>query len=114
MFTPAQVRDLERFSARPLHDRDELQPLCFHLVPEKAIQGPAVPLIGGVDRTQDVELGSVLTQESPSLHHAVKRAPLTTIHAILIVKLTRPVDTQAHKEIVFLEKGAPLVIEKHP
>src|SRR6266478_2828886 len=114
MFTPAQVGDLERFSVSTLHDGDELQPFCFHLVPEKAIQGPAVLLIGGVDRAQDVEIDSMLTQECPSLHHAVKRAPLTTIHAILIVKLTRPVDTQAHKEVVFLEKSAPLIVEEDP
>ena len=44
-------------------------------------------------------------------HHLIERTSAAFVHAINIVQVLRPIDTQANKEIVLLEKSTPFVIE---
>ena len=99
-------------SAGALDDRDELYPLCVHLVAEEAIDRAAVFLVGGVDRAQYVEVDSVLAQEPPALHHLVEGALFAAVDTVGVVELARAVDAQADQKVVFLEEGAPVIVEK--
>ena len=112
LLAPAQVRDIDRVCAGALDDRDELHPLCPHLVAEETVNRASVLLVGGVDRTKDVEVDIVLAKVAPAFHHLVKCSLLPAIEPVGVMNLAWTVAAEADKEIVFLEKCAPLVIKQ--
>src|SRR5271169_2009171 len=67
LLTPSLVGDIDGLRAGTLDDWDELHPRSLHLVAEKTIDRAAVMFVGGVDRTQNVEVDSVLAEVSPAL-----------------------------------------------
>src|SRR5271165_4506456 len=112
-FAPALVGDFKRFRGRTLDDWDELHPFGIELVAKKAIDGAAVFLVGGVDRAENVEFDSVSAQVPPPLHDPVEGALSAAVDPVGVVKLTRTIDAQPDQDVVALEEGAPLIIEKH-
>ena len=68
-FAPPAVGDVNRLRGGTLHDRNELDPRRGELVAEEPVDAPSVPLVGGVDRAEDVEVDAVLAQALPALHH---------------------------------------------
>src|SRR5258708_11174902 len=70
-------------------------------------------LIGGVDGAQYVEIDSEQVQVPPAAHHLIESALLAAVDPVGVVELARAVDAQADEEIVFLEEGAPFIIEKN-
>ena len=49
---PTLIGDIDRLIRGPFYDRNKLQPFCTQFVPEKAIDRPAMVLVGGVNRAQ--------------------------------------------------------------
>src|SRR5215469_1431605 len=112
LLTPALVRNVNCFGGGALDHRDELQPLCCHLLAEETINRAAIFLVRSVHRAQNVEVDAVFSEVSPALHDTVKRPALAAIKAVLVVQLARSIDTQPDQEIILFEELAPLVIEK--
>jgi hypothetical protein len=54
----------------------------------------------------------VLAKVPPATHDLIERTLLASIDAIRIVEFTWAINAEADQEIVFLEKGAPFIIEK--
>src|ERR1700735_3627358 len=54
----------------------------------------------------------MLAQVAPALHYLVEGSLLAAVEAIGVVDLAGAVATDTDKKIVFLEKGAPLVIQE--
>jgi len=68
-------------------------------------------LIRGVYGAEDIEVDLMFLQKLEAAHHLIERTSAAFVHAINIVQVLRPIDTQANKEIVLLEKSTPFVIE---
>src|ERR1039457_4048037 len=79
LLAPALVGDIDCLLGGTLDDRDELHPLRAHLIAEETIDRAPVFLVGCVDRTQYVELDSVLAQVPPALHHTVESPPFAAV-----------------------------------
>src|SRR5579872_9781 len=85
LLAPALVRDIDRFFRGALHDGDKLHPLRVHLVAEETIDRSAILLVGGINRAQNVELDSVLTQVCPALHDPVEGSFFATVQPVRVV-----------------------------
>src|SRR5579863_863281 len=112
LLAPPLVGDIDGLRGCALNDGNELHPLRSHLVTKKAVDRAAVFLVGGIYRAQNVELDAMLLQVCPPLHDAVERAFLAAVQTICVVEFTRAVNAQTDQKIMFLEKEAPLVIQK--
>lgn len=69
-------------------------------------------LVASVDGAQYVEFDFMLAQVRPALHYFVEGTLLAAIESVSVVNLAWTVDAQADEKIVFLEEGAPFIIEK--
>ena len=49
---------------------------------------------------------------SPPTHHLVEGALLAAVDPVSVMELPRAVDAETNQEIVLLEEGAPLIIQK--
>jgi hypothetical protein len=71
-----------------------------------------VLLVCGIDRTQNIEIDLMLAQFPPPLHHLVEGALSAAVEPVGVVNFARAIDAQANQKTMFLEKRAPVVIEK--
>src|SRR5271163_2740328 len=110
--TPALVGDLQCLLRSTLDDRYELHPLRAQLIAEEAVDSAPMLLVGGIHRTQDVEFHSMPAQLPPARHDAIEGAAFAPVDPVGVVDLPRPVDAQSHEEIVLLEEGAPVIVQK--
>src|ERR1700712_4055229 len=54
----------------------------------------------------------MLAQLPPSLHHAIEGTLSAAVDPVGVVDFARTIDAKANQEIVLLEKGAPVIVEK--
>lgn len=109
LLAPTEIGDLDRLCGSVLEDGGELDSLYAQFVAKEAIDRAAVVLVSGVDRTQDIEINTVLAELAPSPHHPVEGALSA---AVGVMDLARAIDATSNQKLVFLEEGAPVVIEQ--
>jgi len=109
-----QAGDGQALRGRALDDRDELHEAGAQLVAEEAVHLDRVVAVRGVDGAQDIDIHPVRPQELPPAPHLVERARAALVDPIGVVHRLRAIHAEAHKKAVFLEEGAPRVIEPSP
>ena len=93
-----------------LHYGRKLQVVASHIL-EKTVKFHGIIGIVVVDHRHSVPLHSVFIEQIDAIHHLAPRRASTLGAAILIVKLLRAIDRDAHKPVIFGKKSAPLIGE---
>ena len=94
-----------------LHNGGELDVVAIDAF-EEVVELEGVVGVEVVDHRQRIPFHAVLVEQVDAPHHLAEGGTATRRAAIFVVELLRPIDGDAHEEVVFLEEAAPLVGEQ--
>lgn len=94
-----------------LHNGGELDVVAIDAF-EEVVELEGVVGVEVVDHRQRVPFHAVLVEQVDAPHHLAEGGTVARRPAIFVVELLRPIDGDAHEEVVFLEEAAPLVGEQ--
>ena len=95
----------------PFNNRSKLDITTAYLL-EEVIEVQWIFCIKVVDHGKGIPFHAVLVQHVDTFHHLTEGRFAGSRPSILIVKLLRSVNRDAHKKIVLLEEAAPLIIQE--
>ena len=104
--------DFASRAGRALHNGQEADVSAAN-IPKEAVHAERGAHVKRMNHADDIGVDVVLAEQFIAAHGRGVTGPAATGDAIGVVQFRRPVEAEAHAEVLGLEETAPLVVEEH-